>query len=200
VTERPALVVAAHFGNWEMTLLVGGLAGLPLVAIVKPQWSAALTARANQLRGALGVRLVFADGALRALLREMKAGHICGFVLDQQTAPRDGGAWIDFAGLPATASNGVALLSRRFQAPVFLGVPFARRDGRYHIHVPPPLRAAPGEDDTAFTQRIVNALLRYVRRHPSQWMLMYPRWEQIPAGADPARFPFYARPARDPAR
>jgi KDO2-lipid IV(A) lauroyltransferase len=193
---RPALVVAAHFGNWEMTLLVGGLAGLPLVAVVKEQWSPVLTARANRLRSALGVRLVFDNGALRVLLRELKAGNVGGFVIDQYTAPDEGGVWIDFAGLPATASNGVALLARRFQAPVYLGFPYARKNGRYDLCVPPPLRAEAGEDDTAFTQRIVNALLRHIRRHPSQWMLMYPRWARLPPGADPARFPFYARPLK----
>ena len=35
MTARPALVVAAHFGNWEMTLLVGGFTGIPIVAVVK---------------------------------------------------------------------------------------------------------------------------------------------------------------------
>ena len=194
---RPALVVAAHFGNWEMTLLIGGFVGLPLVAIVKEQWSAVITARANRMRSALGVRLVFADGALRALLREMKAGNVSGFVLDQYTAPEEGGVWVDFGGLPATVSNGVALLARRFRAPVYVGIPYARKSGRYDIHVPPALRPEPDESDTAFTQRIVNVLVRHIRRHPSQWMLMYARWARIPPGASAARYPFYAVPMRE---
>jgi KDO2-lipid IV(A) lauroyltransferase len=197
MTARPALVVAAHFGNWEMTLLVSGLVGLPVVAVVKEQWSPVITARANRMRSALGVRLVFADGALRVLLREMKAGHVAGFVLDQNTAPRDGGVWVDFGGLPATVSNGVALLSRRFQAPVFLGFPYARKDGRYDMRVSPVMRPEPAESDTAFTQRIVHELLRHIRRHPSQWMLMYPRWDEIPPGTPGTGFPFYARPLRE---
>ena len=196
MNARPALVVAAHFGNWEMTLLVGGYAGIPLVAVVKEQWSPLITARANRMRSALGVRLVFAGGALRALLKELRAGNVAGFVLDQHTAPEEGGVWIDFAGLPAAVSNGVALLSRRFDAPVYLGIPYARKDGRYDIRVSPAMRAAPAESDAAFTQRIVNGLLRHIRRHPSQWMLMYPRWAHIPPGADAARFPFYAHPMR----
>lgn len=190
---RPALVVAAHFGNWEMTLLIGGFAGLPLVAIVKEQWSSVMTARANRVRSALGVRLVFADGALRALLREMKAGNVAGFVLDQYTAPEEGGTWVDFGGLPATVSNGVALLARRFQAPVYLGFPYARKNGRYDLRVPEAMRPGPEETDTAFTQRIVNGMVRHIRRHPSQWMLMYPRWARVPPGAKAAEFPFYAR-------
>lgn len=193
---RPALVVAAHFGNWEMTLLVGGFVGLPLVAIVKEQWSSVITARANRMRSALGVRLVFADGALRSLLREMKAGNVSGFVLDQYTAPEEGGVWIDFGGLPATVSNGVAMLSRRFCAPVYVGIPYARKNGRYDIVVPPALRPEPEESDAAFTQRIVNVLVRHIRRHPSQWMLMYPRWARIPPGGGATRFPFYAAPEK----
>ncbi|MEI6210425.1 MAG: lysophospholipid acyltransferase family protein [bacterium] len=191
---RPALVVTAHFGNWEMTLLVSGLAGLPLVAVVKEQWSPTITARANRLRRSLGVRLVYADGALRALMKELKTGHVAGFVLDQYTSPAEGGVWVDFGGLPATVSNGVALLARRFQAPVFLGFPYARKNGRYDMRVSEAMRPAPEESDAAFTQRIVHGMLRHIRRHPSQWMLMYPRWECIPTGAPAAAYPFYARP------
>jgi lauroyl/myristoyl acyltransferase len=197
--ERPALVVAAHFGNWEMTLLVGGLAGIPLVAVVKEQWSQVMTTRANRLRSALGVRLVFADGALRALLKEMKGGHVAGFVLDQHTSAKHGGVWVDFGGRPAMVSSGVALLARRFQAPVYFGFPYARKDGRYDIYVPPPLRPLPGESDTELTQRIVHVLMRHIRRHPSQWMLMYPRWSRYPLGADPSQYPFYARVQKAPA-
>ncbi len=190
--DRPALVVVAHFGNWEMTLLAGGYVGLPLVAVVKEQWSPTITARANRLRAVLGVRLVFADGALRALLREMKAGNVAGFVLDQYTAPAEGGIWVNFGGLPATVSNGVALLSRRFQAPVYLVFPHGRCDGTYDFRFLPALRSEPGEEDAAFTQRIVDGLVRHIRRHPSQWMLMYPRWSRIPPGASAEGFPFYA--------
>lgn len=198
MSARPALVVAAHFGNWEMTLLAGGLLGLPIVAVVKEQWSEMITARANRLRSTLGVRLVFAEGALRALLKEMRAGNVPGFLLDQFTAPEEGGVWVDFAGLPATVSNGVALLARRFQAPVYLGFPLARKNGRYDLLVSPALRPAAGETDAAFTQRMVNALMHRIRRHPSQWMLMYPRWARIPPGAPAAKYPFYAVPVREP--
>ena len=194
MTARPALVVAAHFGNWEMTLLVSGFVGLPVVAVVKEQWSDAITARANRMRGALGVRLVFADGALRALLKEMKAGNVGGFVLDQYTAPNEGGVWVDFGGLPATASNGVAVLARRFHAPVYLGFPYARKNGRYDVRVSPEMRPELDEPDAAFTQRIVNVMMGHIRRHPSQWMLMYPRWLRIPPGASAEGFPFYAWP------
>jgi KDO2-lipid IV(A) lauroyltransferase len=192
MTARPAIVVAAHYGNWEMTLLVGGLVGLPLLAVVKHQWSQQITDRANRLRSVLGVRLVFADGALRVLLRELRAGGIAGFVLDQYTAPNEGGVWVDFGGLPATVSNGAAMLSRRMNAPVFLGFPHARKDGRYDVACSPAMRPGADETDEAFTQRIVNALLHTIRRHPSQWMLMYPRWQRIPPGSSGEGFPFYA--------
>ena len=192
IKARPSLVVAAHFGNWEMTLLVGGYVGIPIVAVVKEQWSAVITARANRMRSALGVRLVFADGALRSLLKELKAGNAGGFVLDQYTAPNEGGIWVNLGGLPATVSGGVALLSRRFQAPVFLGFPYARKNGRYDVRVSPAMRLAPEESDAAFTQRLVDGLYRHIRRHPSQWMLMYARWSRIPAGAPAEKYPFYA--------
>ena len=99
-------------------------------------------------------------------------------------------------GLPAAVSNGVALLSRRTQAPVILGFPHCRRSGRYDFYGPAPMRPAADETDAAFTQRIVNGLVHTIRRHPSQWMLMYRRWAEIPPDAPAAGYPFYARRVR----
>ena len=113
-------------------------------------------------------------------------------MLDQHTATADGGIWVNFGGLPATVSNGVALLSRRFQAPVYLVFPHGRCDGTYDFRILPVLRPEPGEEDAAFTQRIVDGLVRHIRRYPSQWMLMYPRWSRIPPGMPADGFPYYA--------
>jgi KDO2-lipid IV(A) lauroyltransferase len=192
---RPALVVTAHYGNWEMTMLVGGYMGVPLVGVVKPQWSAKVTERLNRLRCALGVRVVFAEGALRVLLRELRAGSVAGLLIDQHTPEEQGGVWVDFGGLPAAVSKGVAVLARHTGAPVYLAFCRARRDGRFLVSGSEALRPRPDEDDAAFTQRIANGIVRAIRRHPSQWMVMYKRWEAIAPGADPGRYPFYARPS-----
>lgn len=194
-TTRPGLLVTAHYGNWEMTLLVGGYLGLPLTAVVKAQRIAWVTERLNRLRRTLGVKVVFDEGALRVLLKELRQGGMAGFVVDQDTAIREGGVWVDFAGLPATVTNGVAVLSRHTQAAVFLIFPHTRPNGRYDFFGEGPLMAEPDETDTAFTQRITHGLLRRIRRHPSQWLLMYPRWSVVPDGDSCERFPFYARRA-----
>jgi len=189
---HPALVVSAHFGNWEMMLLKGGQLDVPLMAVVKRQWSALVTERLNELRRTLGVEVVFAEGALRPLLKHLHGGGVAGFLVDQYTSPKQGGVWVDFAGLPASVSNAVAQLSRRTHAAVFLVFPLARRDGRYDFRVSGGLNPLPDESDVAFTQRIIHGLVRMIRRHPSQWMVMYPRWDDIPPGAEGMAFPFYA--------
>ena len=191
---RPALVVAGHFGNWEMMLLMGGFLNVPMTAVVKHQWSSALTEHLNELRTTLGVKVVFADGALRPLLKTLKDGGVAGFLLDQYTAPHEGGGWVDFGGLPGCVSGAVALLSRRTGAPVWIVYPLARKDGRYEFRCAPTMQLAEGETDTAFTQRITNELVRIFKRYPSQWMLMYPRWMRIPPGVPAEGFPFYSKP------
>jgi len=192
IHAHPVLLVAAHFGNWEMMLLKGGQLDVPLMAVVKRQWSALITDRLNELRRTLGVQVVFAEGALRPLLKHLHGGGAAGFLVDQYTPLDQGGVWVDFGGLPAAVSNAVALLARRTGAAVFLIFPMARHDGRYDFHISGALHPLPEESDVAFTQRIINGLVRAIRRHPSQWMVMYPRWDEIPAGARKADFPFYA--------
>ena len=199
VSIRPALVVAAHYGNWEIMLLAAaGLARLPWLVVVKEQWSPAITALLNRQRCALGGRVVFPEGALRVMLKELRAGGVVGFLLDQHTGPHEGGLWVDFGGLPATVSGGPALLARRAPSPVLLVTVRAFKNGRYVLASCARMCLAENETDTAFTQRMIDGLVRAVRRHPSQWMLMYRRWTPVAPGDDPTRYPFYAkfRPAR----
>jgi KDO2-lipid IV(A) lauroyltransferase len=193
VAARPSLAVSAHFGNWEMMLLKGGQIAVPLMAVVKRQWSSLITARLNALRTTLNVRVVFAEGALRPLLKHLREGGSAGLLIDQYTSPKQGGVWVDFAGLPAPVTNAAAQLARRTEATVFLIFPLARRDGRYDFVISAAMRPTPEESDAAFTQRMIDGLLRMIRRHPSQWMAMYPRWDTIPAGAEKLPYPFYGR-------
>jgi KDO2-lipid IV(A) lauroyltransferase len=126
------------------------------------------------------------------MLKALRSGKRIALVLDQNTLPPDGGTFVPFFGLPVPMSRAAAMLSQRTGAPIVVGYGLAQPDGRYHMHCRPPL-SLDGMTEAAGTARIMAGLETVIREHPGQWLWMYKRWKHIPAGADGARYPFYAR-------
>lgn len=188
------IVVTGHLGNWEAAGQAAAAAGFRLTSVAKRIGSARTTRRINRLRRQLGQQIVMSDGAIRGLLRALRAREWVALLLDQATDPYQGGVWVDFLGLPASVSAAAARLALKLEAPV--GVIFAQAlpHGRYRCRL---LGACEGHGDgdaAALTQRIAALLAAAIRRHPGQWLTMYKRWKRWPPGHDGAGYPFYASP------
>ena len=189
-----SVIVTGHIGNWEAAGQAVVARGFPLTSVAKRIGTSATTQRLNRQRRALGQKIVMADGAVRGLVRALGAREFVALLIDQHVDPADGGVWVDLFGLPAAVSSTPARLAMKFQVPV--GVCFAQSlpDGRYRCRLLGACAPASGDDPVRATQQIIDLLAGAIRRHPSQWLLGYKRWKRWPPDADPAAFPFYARP------
>lgn len=196
----PCIAVSAHIGNWEVLTQALVAQGIPVMSVAKEIGSPEMTARLTALRSLIGQRIVPADGALRPLMHALKHGVSIGLLIDQHTHVWEGGAWVDFFGVPAGLSLAPAALSRRLGAPVVFGWSRPLKDGRYRIELGGLFPLDPAASDQDRAQQIADAFERVIRRHPSLWCLNYRRWRYVRPGDDRARYPFYAREARAPKR
>ncbi len=190
------IVITGHLGNWEVAGQTAVANGIELTSVAKRIGSAVTTRKVNRLRSRLGQSIVMADGAARGLLAALRRNRWVALLLDQATDPMQGGVWTDFLGLRASVSSLAAKLALKTGKPV--GVVFAQAlpDGRYlcrllgTCHEDGRRDAAP----EALTQQIVDLLCAAIRRHPTQWLVMYKRWKRWPRDADGSRYPFYSAP------
>ena len=197
LAHQPAIMVSAHFGNWEIMSQACVANGIPVMSVAKTIGSPEMTARLTALRTTIGQQIVPAEGAMPHLIRAIKKGAGIGLLIDQHTNISQGGTWINFFGVPVSISAAPAALSRRFKMPILFVWSRPLKDGRYRIEPGELFPPDSGLSDTERTQQIVAAFERVIRRHPSFWCLNYRRWRNILPGDDPARYPFYARPARE---
>lgn len=196
-TRAPAVVVTAHFGNWE----VGGLAVSrsfhPLTSVAMPLMNPAVDGILNHLRSQTGQQVVAREGALKKLLPCLRGGRNVAILPDQNTLPEEGGLFVNFFGLPVPSSRAAAALAQRTGAAIlFL---FCRCDssGRYLCYSLPEQAVSAEEvaasDDVTLTQRIITVIEQEIRRHPAVWLWIYKRWRYIPESASTAGYPFYAK-------
>ena len=193
--EGPAVIVTAHFGNWELLGQAGTLNGATAVSVAAMFPNERLNRFITALRQRFGMTITPREGALRALLKALKNGTHVAFVMDQNTRISEGGVFVNFFGRPATLSPAAAVLAVRTRSPILPVFCLALPDGTYRAYSCPVLVPGRDGDEAALNQRIADTMEAEIRKHPEQWLWMYRRWKYVPAGMSAADFPFYAHPA-----
>ena len=196
--------VTAHLGNWELLGQAVSMRGDPLHSVAMPLANAAVDELFLKVRVDNGQQIFPRQGAVRQLLRTLRAGKKIGLLLDQNTLPQEGGQFVEFFGVPVPVSAAGSVLGLKTGAQFFFAFCLPQRDGSYRMlstghFTPTPLQ--PGDDEAAavaaLTARTAAVIEQTVRAYPGQWLWMYKRWKFIAPGADRARYPYYAKPAEN---
>jgi KDO2-lipid IV(A) lauroyltransferase len=180
---KGVIVVAPHFGNWE--LLNQWLASRGPIAIVYAPPENPVGDEFLQLcRGGDNVRQVRAEGpAVRQLFKVLKDGGATGILPDQQ--PKNGdGVFVPFFGIQALTMTLVNRLAERTGATVLYA--WCERidpNLEFALHVEP-APAQIGDPDLQLAAATLSAgIERIARRDPSQYQWTYKRYTLRPPGS-----------------
>lgn len=174
------IAVSAHYGPLEWGLQFLGASGLPALVVAEAVRPPAMFHYLCRLRGAHGLRLIPADGALREIFRTLQQGGIVALALDRDTT--SSGRVYPFLGEEAWLPDGYAELAVRRGIPVLPA--FARREGSgVCLRIWPPLRPR-GTSERAREELVAQTLeifAQVLREAPEQWVLTTPIWRFRPA-------------------
>jgi Kdo2-lipid IVA lauroyltransferase/acyltransferase len=175
---RGVLFFTGHFGYWEMHAIVHALSGRSVAMLARPLDNPRLHLLLERIRTRTGNSVIYRQGAIRKVLRELQANRGIAILIDQHLHTPDA-VYVDFFSRPAATTSALAALALRTGAPVIpvFALPLPR--GRYRLVYEPPVEP-PREDSPdavrEFTQRCTDVLEMYVRRHPHLWLWMHRRW------------------------
>jgi KDO2-lipid IV(A) lauroyltransferase len=175
---RGVLYFTGHFGYWELLALAQPLTMHPMAVLVRPLDNPHLNKILEQIRTRTGNSVIYRQGAVRKVLRELSANRAVGLLIDQHLHTRDA-VYVDFFRRPAATTSALAALALRTGAIVIPVFALPLPDGRYRLVYEHPV--TPPTADTAdavreFTQRCTDVLEMYVRRQPELWLWMHRRW------------------------
>ncbi len=186
LASQGILVLTGHFGNWELFAYAYGLLGHPVSLVHQAIKNPLVDGYVERLRSGGGTRLFRKQEAARAVLRALKERAIVVLPLDQNQSRR-AGVFVDFFGLAASTSDGLARIALRTEAPIF--PVFLVRDGAsaHHRIVFLPRVEFPSIEDRDFaarelTQRCTAVLESMIRTHPDHWLWTHKRWRTRPLG------------------
>jgi KDO2-lipid IV(A) lauroyltransferase len=165
--NRGAIAVGFHVGNIDLGAAVLAQVGYPVNVVVDTFEPRRLDELIQRERAAKGLKLIPLELAPRRALRVLRSREILALLVDKPT-PEDG-VVVRFFGGRIAIPAGAAFLSLRTGAPIVPCCVFRRPGGRYLAEVAPAIDPNGYSDVEALSQRMVEALEDWVRRHPEQW-------------------------------
>jgi KDO2-lipid IV(A) lauroyltransferase len=180
---KGVLLLGAHFGNWEVQMIVAHMMGMPLHVVVRKLDADFLDRFVEEYRSRFGaVMIPNQRAAMRKIYAALKKGSPVGMLMDQGVDCYDG-VFIDFFNCPAATNAGMAILALKSEAPV---LPFflIRKSNGFHAVLGPELpliktgdRTKDIEENTRLYSRVIEL---YVRKYPEQWFWVHHRWQNRP--------------------
>ena len=140
----------------------------------------------NHNRCLSGNRPIEKNKSARSILRILAEGGTVGILSDHNTVLEES-VFVDFFGIPASTTSGLARIALRTDAavvPGFLSWDNARR--KYRLRFEPAIELARTGDEEADvrenTARFTQTIEDYVRAYPDQWLWVHKRWKTRPPG------------------
>ncbi|HTC40390.1 MAG TPA: lysophospholipid acyltransferase family protein [Candidatus Acidoferrales bacterium] len=186
---KGVVYLTGHIGAWELSSYAHALYGFPLHYMARPLDNEPLDSLVNLYRGLSGNKRIYKNEAARTMLRVLKDGGTVGILADQNTMPGEG-VFVDFFGVPACTTTGIARVALHTDAAVVPGYAFWDENLRkYRLRFEPPvelIRTGDTERDILEnTQRFTKVIEDIVRKYPEQWVWIHARWKARPKGDVP---------------
>ncbi|HEX5422594.1 MAG TPA: lysophospholipid acyltransferase family protein [Candidatus Acidoferrales bacterium] len=190
---RGVLFLTGHMSAWELAPFAHALYGHPLHFLVRPIKNRRVDALISGYRCLSGNQPIDKNRAARAMLKVLTEAGTVGILADHNTSIEEG-VFVDFFGLPASTTSGLARIALRTDAAVVPGfLCWDNAAGKYRLQFGSAVelvRTGDEEHDVfANTQRFTKIIEEYVRVHPEQWVWIHKRWKTRPAGEKPL-YPF----------
>ena len=175
---KPALIFAAHLGNWELPAICAATYKLDSAVLYRRPNIKAVNDWIGETRAThMGEIIATGLDAPVKISNALERGAHVGMLVDQYYVR---GVEVTFFGRKTNANPLLARLARHFNCPIH-GTRIVRLPGnRFRAELTEevaPVRDAAGDVDiAATTQAIMNVIEGWVREHPEQWLWLHRRW------------------------
>lgn len=179
-----AILLTAHFGNWELLAAWVAKQGYKIKVIAAPQTNPYINQLIASMRAGAGYESIERGNHTRKILRALADGYSIGVLIDQDT--KVDGVFVRFFSQWAHTPVGPVRLALKYGLkiiPIFIHL---RSDDTYHVEVKDPLPLVSTGDKrrdlVVNIQLCSDAYEAIIRQHPEQWLWVMRRWKTQPKG------------------
>ncbi|MBI4368557.1 MAG: mitochondrial fission ELM1 family protein [Candidatus Omnitrophica bacterium] len=173
------ILVTPHFGNWELSQILSGIAGKPMHVLARQQKYSRLDDFLNELRMSHGSTAIHKGGAVRDLIRTLRKGGLVG-ALGDLSGGRSGSI-VRFLGRKTTAPTGIFQIAKRTHSAILPCFMVRLNGSRHRVFVEEPFPLPDSGDEARDVAESVGGYYRllesWIQKYPDQWFWMYKRWK-----------------------
>ena len=189
---KGVIFLTGHMSAWELAPFAQALYGNPLSFLAREIENPRVDALVNRYRCLSGNQPIEKNNAARTILRVLHSGGTVGILADQNTSLEEG-VFVNFFGIPAATTTGLARIARRTDAAVVPGfLCWDEAVRKYRLRFGPAVALQRTNDEEADirenTARFNRVIEDYIRAHPEQWLWVHKRWKNRPPG-EPSLYP-----------
>jgi len=180
--NKGVLLLSAHFGNFELLLVLIALFCSPVNIVVRHMSFRPLDPFITNFRTRFGGQTIPARRSMRKILTALKKKECVGIPLDQSVDWYEG-VFIDFFGQRTCTNKGLSLIALKTEAPVVPAF-LVWQGSEFVLEFQPELPLVKTGDKTidieSNTQQYTKAIEKFIRRYPDQWFWVHNRWKTRP--------------------
>lgn len=185
---KGVLIVTGHLGAWELSSFYHSLMGHPMSMVIRRLDNPRVDALVNRIRCLHGNQVLHKDDFARGLLAAMRQGRSVGILMDTNMTPPQG-VFVPYFGRRACTASGLARIAMKTGAAVLPGfLLWHEAEQRYVLTFDKAFDLISTGDDEgdviANTAQFTEAIERYARAYPDQWLWVHRRWKTRPAGEE----------------
>ncbi len=186
---KGVLFLTGHMSAWELAPFAHARYGHPLHFLVRPIANRRVDRLINGYRCLSGNLPIEKNKSARAILKVLDEGGTVGILADHNTTPEEG-VFVNFFGIPASTTSGLARIALHTDAAVVPGfLAWVESLRKYRLGFQPEVeltRTGNQEADIVEnTARFMHIVEEWVRAHPDQWLWVHKRWKTRPPGEPP---------------
>lgn len=192
--RQGCLFYSGHLGGFEWMPPTLCLLGMPPLAIVQDIKNPEITPFFIAARSTFGSELIPQERAVLRMLKALKRGKTCGFLVDLTLKLDQPGHVIEAFGLKKYVTGVHVTLSAMAGARLIPLLFLPIENGRYEFRFLPDLALDPSLSEQQLTQLCWNQIEASIRERPECWLWNYKHWRYRPDGA--TGYPSYARSSK----
>jgi len=176
---KGVILLAMHFGSWELSSFMSKMLNHPYKVIVKPQNRyTKLDEVLNSYRQVAGSTVIAKGAGTRELIESLRHNEVVGMVVDQ--GGKDG-ELVKFFGRSASMSVGAIRMGLKFDVPVCFSVIVREKGARHRLIIHPPVELVKtgDTDKDVITNlgQIIRMMEIFIEQYPAEYMWFYKIWK-----------------------
>lgn len=176
---KGAVLVAGHFGSWELMGAATRQKGYPVDFLVGEQHNLLIDDLMNDYRRSVGIGIIKMGAAAKGIIRALKNNRFVAMLSDQDAG--SDGTVVEFFNRPASTPKGPAAFALKMDAPVIMAFIIRENQKKQRIIIEKPIFVEKTSDKENDIQRLTQAYTRvleeYIRKYPEHWFWPHRRWK-----------------------